>query len=195
VAFTFCAQAKEWRGIVPLHSTRSDVEKLLGTPAIARDNFATYVLDHEKVTFDYAVGRCNERTAKWNVPSGTVVSIVVMPKLQGVKFRELTSDFTKFKKVQDEHVLNIFHYTDQQDGVRYEVDESDGTVSLIHYFPASKDEYLRCPPLKSKGSCLPRHQFRRTLPYAASPMMNWLFSGQKARRLFSRRSVEHSLTI
>jgi hypothetical protein len=40
------AQAKEWRGIIPLHSTRADVERILGQPSRpSRDAFSTYYLD------------------------------------------------------------------------------------------------------------------------------------------------------
>src|SRR6266849_4384328 len=34
--------AKEWRGIVPLHSTRADVERLLGVPTIDRSDTIVY---------------------------------------------------------------------------------------------------------------------------------------------------------
>jgi hypothetical protein len=141
LASAFPAYAKDWRGIVPLHSVRSDVERLLGIPRIAGASFATYELERTRVTFDYSTGGCNDGT--WNVSPGTVVSIFVTPR--GLKFRDMGLDLKKFKKVQDDETLHIFHYIDEQEGVRYEVDESDETVPLIHYFPAKKDEHLRCP--------------------------------------------------
>ena len=51
----YCAklvQAKEWRGIVPLKSTRADVERLLGKP----NGLGRYEFDNERAYIDYAKG-------------------------------------------------------------------------------------------------------------------------------------------
>jgi hypothetical protein len=63
------AFAKEWRGIIPLHSTRADVEKLLGPPpndeaALYQpsDNRSIHNLDEEVVTIFY-LARSNPANA------------------------------------------------------------------------------------------------------------------------------------
>jgi hypothetical protein len=51
----YCAmlvQAKEWRGIVPLKSTRADVERLLGKP----NGPGRYEFENERAYIDYAKG-------------------------------------------------------------------------------------------------------------------------------------------
>lgn len=147
VASAFCAQAKEWRGIVPLHSTRIDVERLLGKPSVDRSRTIFYEIAGETVSFDFSEGRCTESN-DCDVPRDTVIAIWVTPRRPKLKFGDLKLDVKSFKKIQDDHVLYIVHYIDQENGVRYEVDESDGTISLIHYFQARKDKYLGCPPTK-----------------------------------------------
>ena len=49
-----------WRGLIPLHSNRRDVEKLLGSPQRAWKSTADYETDHEMVTVKYAKGKCGE---------------------------------------------------------------------------------------------------------------------------------------
>jgi len=50
------SQAKDWRGIVPLHSTRTEVEKLLGPPKNPSNQLATYKTESGMVTVMYASG-------------------------------------------------------------------------------------------------------------------------------------------
>ena len=48
--------ARGWRGIIPLHSTRADIESLVGKPSSERNDI--YHTDKEFVRVDYAKGRC-----------------------------------------------------------------------------------------------------------------------------------------
>ena len=51
--------AKEWRGIVPLHSTRADVIKLLGNPTRSLEDSQEYfVLENETVKFEWIDPTC-----------------------------------------------------------------------------------------------------------------------------------------
>lgn len=89
ILLAFClptiAQAKAWRGIVPLHSTRADVERLLGEPAtssLVAKCRCFYDLGDETVTILYANGLgCAEpeerdgRVGGWNLPRDTVIEI------------------------------------------------------------------------------------------------------------------------
>ena len=52
-----CAFGKGWRGIVPLHSNRSDVERLLG-PSAEPSNI--YKLKDMVVVVDYTDGPCEK---------------------------------------------------------------------------------------------------------------------------------------
>lgn len=137
-------QAKEWRDIVPLHSTRADVERLLGPPTIDRSDTTIYEFKTERVYFDYSKDSCAIDPKSWKVPRNTVIRIWVEPKTNQLTFSDLKLDIVKYKKNQDEHVLYVFHYIDETEGVRYEVDESSGLVTLIDHFAAARDQELRC---------------------------------------------------
>jgi hypothetical protein len=75
--------AKEWRGIGPLHSTRSDVLKLLGDPKHTWETDTEYFdLDGEKVTVEWIDPTCErEYPVKTKARPGDLVShIYVFPK-------------------------------------------------------------------------------------------------------------------
>ena len=60
LALNFVIQAKGWRGIVPLHSTRADVEQLLGPPDRKGNKpVVSYDLEKEQVTIIYSREPCS----------------------------------------------------------------------------------------------------------------------------------------
>ena len=74
------AQGKDWRGIAPLHSTRADVERLLGPPVDEGNLIALYRTKDEAVQVFYAAGTpCKPDTVHggWAVPPDTVVKLTV----------------------------------------------------------------------------------------------------------------------
>jgi hypothetical protein len=141
------SEGKEWRGIVPLHSTRTDVERLLGPPAEDHGLMSVYKLEREVVVVDYAAGPpCGTDGFRiWQVPRGTVLSIRVAPKAQ-LLFAHLCLDESKYKVTDGGHAPNYSYYTDDREGVQIEV--THGLVMSISYFPAEKDKELRCPRQK-----------------------------------------------
>ena len=92
--------AKDWRGILPMHSTRADVEALLGPPPPPPANRAyvldkgrsIYFLDEGQIYIDFADG--NECMA--NVPVGTVLYIEITPK-KDLPLSRLNIDLKNFK--------------------------------------------------------------------------------------------------
>jgi hypothetical protein len=48
-----------WRGILPLHSTRTDVERQLEKPLTNRPDLAVYDYEMERVSIQYSTGPCN----------------------------------------------------------------------------------------------------------------------------------------
>jgi hypothetical protein len=143
--------AKEWRGVVPLHSIRADVERLLGQPA-EKDNelMSVYKLEREVVVVQYAAGPpCGtDGFHVWQVPRGTVLSIRVAPRTQ-LRFADLQLDVSKYKVTDGGHVPGYSYYTDETEGIQYEV--TQGLVMSTTYFPAAKDSHLRCPGSRNKG--------------------------------------------
>jgi hypothetical protein len=71
--------ANGWRGIVPLHSTRADVERLLGPGT--NECKCGYYLEDVNVFFDYSSGDCRGRgSGGWDIQPDTVLRITVYPK-------------------------------------------------------------------------------------------------------------------
>lgn len=144
------ANAKPWRGIEPLHSTRADVERLLGLQVVRCGGSACiYELGEEIAFILYATNpSCKNDSAEraWKVPAGTVIEIGVRFKREKL-LSELELDLTKFEKVEDKHIRGLLHYVNLDEGLSVE-----GGLTTIHsvtYFQSSKDNYLRCPK-KSK---------------------------------------------
>lgn len=140
------ANAMAWRGIEPLHSTRADVERLLG-PKVVRcgGSACVYELGEEIAFILYATDpSCKNDSAEraWKVPADTVIEI-------GIRFKrdrpisELEFDLTKFEKVEDKHIRGLVHYLNPDEGLRVEAGLT--TVHSVTYFQSSKDNYLRCP--------------------------------------------------
>jgi len=57
IAYTF-GDSKPWRGIVPLRSTRVDVERLLGAPSMDHGDTVVYETGDERVSIEYSKGGC-----------------------------------------------------------------------------------------------------------------------------------------
>src|SRR2546429_3194171 len=121
VAVGSSAHAKPWRGIVPLHSTRADVERLLGKP---NGKYGRYELEKEWVEIFYSTGRC---VNGWNVPEGTVIDISVSPT-RTLRISDLKIDLSKFDRVRDPEVTSHVYYTNRDEGVRYVASEVEGTT-------------------------------------------------------------------
>jgi hypothetical protein len=133
---------KGWRGIVPLHSNRSDVERLLG-PGTGTCK-CQYYLNDMNVFFNYSPGDCRSGRGGWDVPVDTVVWITVYPKPH-LKLSELALDLTKFKKRQGT-LIPEFLYDDEEKGLTLDTyeDNVQAFVQAFIYGPIAADKHLRC---------------------------------------------------
>jgi len=127
-------QAKEWRGIVPLKSTRADVERLLGKP----NGLGRYEFDSERAYIDYAKGCEQLKDCLCLVPKDTVISIFVTLE-SDLKLSELKLDGSKYKKSRSAHLPSIVNFTNDEEGITYTVDEEDKEVMHITYLPSAQD--------------------------------------------------------
>ena len=136
------AQAKDWRGVVPLHSTRADVERLLGRP---RSDYWHYDFEEESAHIEYSDSPCEEGLpGGWNVPKDTVVEIYTVPK-KDLKLSDVLVTDRDYRQIRAAHTQHIY-YVDASEGVRYTVWE--GEVQNISYLPSAKDKPLSCGEYK-----------------------------------------------
>ena len=127
-------QAKEWRGIVPLKSTRADVERSLGKP----NGLGRYQFENERAYIDYAKGCDQRKDCLCLVPKDTVIRISVTLE-SDLKLSQLKIDKSKYKKRRSAHLPSVVTFTNYEEGITYTVDEEDEEVTHITYSPTGRD--------------------------------------------------------
>src|SRR5262249_36623242 len=107
-------ETKGWHGIVPLRSTRADVEALLGpgTPP----GKGSYYRDDVNIFFVYTSGNC--QNGGWNVAPNTVIRITIYPKTKP-QLADLQLNESKFVKKPE-----------LGDGVLYANDEEGFSIEV-----------------------------------------------------------------
>ena len=131
---------KGWRGIVPLHSTRADVEALLGPGT--NECKCRYFMEKENVFFIYSSGDC-KTGGSWDVAKDTVLSITVYQK-PSPRFSEMNLDKTKFSEKHVGHIEDIVSYVNDEEGLIIEVNSERDMVLGFYYMPTKRDQHLRC---------------------------------------------------
>ena len=137
VPLAFSQSSTGWRGLVPLRSTRAQVEQLLGT---MNTRCQCYSTETETVHVEYANGPCKGDLAGWNVPADTVLSLQISPK-NPISFSEMKVAKEEFVRTVDD--ANFSYYGNGEKGLRYSV-SWDGKLESIWYGPSIKDNNMRC---------------------------------------------------
>ena len=135
-----------WHGLVPLQSTRADVERLLGKPQKIR--YSTYIYDtaHDRIDILYSQGRCQvSEVERWNVQKDVIIRIDIRPK-HTLLVRTLNLDRNRYVRIRESHPNNWSTYSNKEDGVSVEAIQSGRVeeVNSITYGPKAKDQSLRC---------------------------------------------------
>jgi hypothetical protein len=145
LCLTAMGQARGWRGLVPLHSTRADVERQLGPPTEVLSKYSTFHRTaNETVIVGYANGApcgIGERYSEWRVPANTVETILVTP-IKGFPVSQLSIDRTKFEKRSGGHRPEDVYYINDQDGESIRVYLDD--VMSMSFYPGRIDAHLGC---------------------------------------------------
>jgi hypothetical protein len=139
-------QANSWHGIVPLHSTRADVERILGspTPDSKAKDAADYRTANERIFVLYSTGPCDVKPSNgWNAPRGTVIKVSVEPNVKP-KLSDFKLDESKYEKNRDPELPDYMYYTDDENGIVITVNTAEGVLTNITYWPTSKENSLRC---------------------------------------------------
>ena len=128
-------KAKEWNGIVPLKSSREDVEKLLGKP----DENGGYKIKGQYGFIRYSLSDC---TAPENcicpVGKDIVIEINVFIHYK-LKLKKLKLDLRNYRKKVDPELLVYETYSNYDEGIEYVVFREENTVVSITYLPAKQD--------------------------------------------------------
>ena len=127
-------------GLVPLHSTRADVERLYGKP-VADACLCNFRRSKETIHVAFATARCAGPEYGWNVPKDTVQSFRVRP-YDPPRLADLKPDLTGFVERYSSEDTRTTYYTNVENGVVLSV--QDGRVISVEYFPPEKENGRRC---------------------------------------------------
>jgi len=155
-------RAEAWRGIVPLQSTRADVERLLGKPG----EHGRYQFDKERAYIEYAgTGPCAKvNRCLCKVSEDTVISIYVELEVE-MSFSGLKLDQRNYKKFISRGDRTVATYSNHRKGIIYTVDEKDDDVTAIEYLPTAKDCKNVSRRTKKKFEHASTQQFRRDITH------------------------------
>lgn len=137
------AQAKEWRGITPLHSTREDVIRLLGEPEESSVIRAKYASETENIYIVFANDQTYFPECLKALPIDTVLLVKVTPKLE-TRLSDLRVDTNRLVKFNPSDPPNIGYegYIDEEEGIV--IRTFNGRIDEINYITSATDKYL-CP--------------------------------------------------
>lgn len=138
------APAPKWKQIRLMHSTRTDVEKLMG-PAKYRGYSTWYKVDDGVLHIEYnPYTSCTQTGADLRVRQWTVVEITFEPD-NPVKLADLNLDLKKFRQVKESpDVPDLLSYLNEEEGVDYTFDTNDDRLNNVRYFPGKRYDRLRC---------------------------------------------------
>src|ERR1051325_10907549 len=175
------ASAKAWRGIEPLHSTRADVERLLGPPNSDKSPYMwTYDFPEERAFIDFSSGLpCEEGLpGGWKVPKDTVIGITTYLTSMK-KMSEVLTPGKEYEQTRAAHTPNVYYYADSDEGIRFTVVEEQ--VQSISYGPSAKDNGFSCGEYKYAAPIPPGLKLKRADIPTFDGFGNIRFNDAKAR--------------
>ena len=178
---TISARAKSWRGIEPLHSTRADVERLLGRPTDDKTPYMwIYDSPEERARVYFSPGLpCEEGLPDgWRVPKNTVVGIDVYLDVPR-KMSEVLTAGKEYETVQAAHIAGVMWYTDSDEGITFTVENNE--VQHIGYGPSGKEKNYKCGEYKHAAPVVPGMKLKGVEHYPLDEFGNIRFEDAKAR--------------
>jgi len=138
-----------WRGIVPLHSKRSEVEKLLGPPSEILTGAVLYRTEDGTVRIAYSKGTpCATKDSHWRVPADTVTIIDVTLR-PGHLLSKSNLNEAEYTKKSGGHLPEDVYYINEEKGEILRV--FNGEILDIQYRPTTRDKDLKCPASNGPG--------------------------------------------
>ena len=137
-----------WRGLVPMRSTRADVERLLGEATDSHGLTRIYKTQTERVDVSYSSGSCGPGEM-WKAQRDTVTRLVVTPE-QRTLIEDL--DTRDYALVKESHPETWVQYWSPDGGIVIQTTMTDGAeeVLSIAYQATKSEKTLKCrPPSRS----------------------------------------------
>ncbi len=139
-----------WRGLVPLHSSRVEVERILRKPKWSHGSTFIYETECERVDVTFSLGACElSGVTRWNVAADVIIRLEVAPRRE-LLVKDLKLDANRYVRDQESHPANWVLYRSVDDGIRVRaiLDDKEERVMVITYEPRRKDKILLCSSTK-----------------------------------------------
>lgn len=142
------AQLKNWNTLLPLKSTRSEVEAILGKPQKHFDTYGLYDTEIGRFSVWFSDGKClkNREGLQYRVKANLFTSLWFTPKVKR-PLSEYEADRNALIRTPDPRNDRWLFYARPGDVSAYEVYiEKDGTeiVDTIQIRPTKEKEKLLC---------------------------------------------------
>lgn len=124
--------------IVPLHSSRDDVESIARFVKNFSD-FVRYETDNEFLDVYYSQAKCVGHG--WNVPAGRVLSYSSYPK-HDLSLADVTGKNKNLIQISDD--VGTSYFINQSNGIEFVVRFGEEKVEYIGFSPTVTDSDLRC---------------------------------------------------
>jgi len=151
------AGAQGYRGIIPMHSTCKDVERLIGGEHCGKEE-ETFTLDKERLRIAYSTKKCQKFYGlNWNIPIDTVIIVereflkpMTLTDL-GIELGVQIDEFEFEKSPGAADIPNNVFYFKKNGGLI--IDAMYNSVSHVKYLPSDADKSkLLCDKSKSEKS-------------------------------------------
>lgn len=152
VAAASCQTLEDgWKGIQPLRTGKTKVEKILGNPKVIDDNnYHGYRADGVFIQVNYSTAPCAENQynrGRYNIPADTVLDYVVNLHTR-IKLSDLKFEKAEYYRETDHHSSNLVYYTRRDNSIRITaVVQDDGEYAGRISFMAgnSESQKHKCP--------------------------------------------------
>lgn len=138
MVLTKAGYAKEWKGITPYHTTKSEVEKIMKDyqAEVINDCWTMYDNEEEKVHIEYTCYPCSKgKIGTTNLPKDTVSTIQIYYK----KMLTLTQLGIKVEKFSRYTARHIGGYILEDDKAGYELHVNEEKVYVSFYRAPRKE--------------------------------------------------------
>jgi hypothetical protein len=142
-----------WKGIRPLQTNKTTVDRILGTPEIEDDGYHGYKTAEAFIRVNYSSSPCESNPAgrgKYAIPTNTVLDYDVILNKE-IRLSEFRFNRQKYRRIADGDVINFVYYYDEEDGIMLtaRIQEETEYVRKIDFRPASSEiEKYKCKFIK-----------------------------------------------
>lgn len=138
-----------WRQIIPLRTSRAEVQRLIGKHYWEYDNTVFYIKNGDRYYVTYSQGNCRgKEETKWNVGKNIVLDFVIYPKNK-VAIDDMPYNLKTFIKIKgSEDMPNYYKYLNKEFGLILETQVLGRSgieyVTGIVVSPKNSDISLKC---------------------------------------------------